>query len=459
VSGNTLYLGSATWVTGYVEGIFFADYGGTINVFNNKILSMSSNLPAASTFGMIGLATLYGSQLGTILNIYNNFITGIKCNSAYNNNIYGMWFEEAPSVAYLTFPTVNLYYNTIYMNPTGAASVYVVAVGRLDGWGGNVTMKDNILYNANGTVTSWAAYFPNSGATPGTLVSDYNDLYVTGSGFIGEFGNGTTNTDYSSLATWRTASSGDAHSVNELTNFVSNVSPYDLHLTGASISDHSLTGIPISGITTDIDGNTRNSTVPYMGADEASPQLPVELTSFTASVSNNAVNLRWSTATEVNNTGFDIERSADKSGWTKVGFVSGNGNSNSVRNYSYADNSLTKSGKYYYRLKQVDVNGSSLYSNTAEGDFVAPSVFSLNQNYPNPFNPSTVIAYSIPKASNVKLSVYNAIGQVVDVLENGYKEAGNYTISFNASALSSGIYFYKLEAGQNSQIRKMMLVK
>jgi hypothetical protein len=187
--------------------------------------------------------------------------------------------------------------------------------------------------------------------------------------------------------------------------------------------------------------------------------LPVELTSFSASVANSAVNLRWSTATEVNNTGFEIERSTDNSGWTKIGFIAGNGNSNSTKAYSFTDNTVSKSGNYYYRLKQIDVNGSYKYYNTSEVNFTAPLVFALNQNYPNPFNPSTVIAYSIPNASNVKLSVYNAIGQVVNVLENGFKSAGNYTVNFNASNLPSGLYFYKIEAGQFSQTRKMMLVK
>ena len=189
------------------------------------------------------------------------------------------------------------------------------------------------------------------------------------------------------------------------------------------------------------------------------PILPVELTSFTATASKNAVNLRWSTATELNNTGFQVERSGNGTGWTTLTFVKGGGNSNSTKSYSYTDNSITKTGKYYYRLRQLDVDGSFKYSGTTEVNFVAPAVFTLNQNYPNPFNPTTMISYSIPAGSNVKLSVYNAIGKVVSVLENGFKEAGLYNVSFNASNLPSGLYFYKIEAGQFSSTRKMMLVK
>jgi hypothetical protein len=186
---------------------------------------------------------------------------------------------------------------------------------------------------------------------------------------------------------------------------------------------------------------------------------PVELTSFTASVTKGAVNLSWKTATEVNNMGFNVERSANKSDWAKIVFVQGNQTSTSTKSYSYIDKSVGQSGNYYYRLKQIDNDGSYKYSNIAEASVNSPSVFSLNQNYPNPFNPSTIISYSLPMASNVKLIVYNAIGQPVRVLENGFKSAGSYSVSFNASELSSGIYFCKIEAGQYSQIRKMMLVK
>ena len=187
--------------------------------------------------------------------------------------------------------------------------------------------------------------------------------------------------------------------------------------------------------------------------------VPVELTSFSASVAKGAVNLSWKTATEVNNMGFNVERSANKSDWTKIAFVQGNQTSTSTIAYSYVDKSVSNAGKYYYRLKQIDNDGSFKYSSIVEADVNSPSVFALNQNYPNPFNPSTIISYSLPVASNVKLIVYNAIGQPVRVLENRFKNAGSYNISFNASELSSGIYFCKIEAGQFSSIRKMMLVK
>jgi hypothetical protein len=200
------------------------------------------------------------------------------------------------------------------------------------------------------------------------------------------------------------------------------------------------------------------------GRPNLSAPLPVELVSFTTSVSKNIINLNWKTATELNNAGFNIERgTANNSGgniiFSTIGYVKGAGTSVVPNNYSFSDK-LNNSGIYYYRLKQIDNNGSSKFSTPVEVNFNSQvTSFSLDQNYPNPFNPSTTIAYSLPEASNVKLSVFNALGQQVKIVENVYKNAGNYKVTLNANDLNSGIYFYKIEAGQFSQIRKMILLK
>lgn len=191
--------------------------------------------------------------------------------------------------------------------------------------------------------------------------------------------------------------------------------------------------------------------------------LPVELTSFSASVKNKVVNLVWHTVTEINNYGFEIQKSevrSQNSGWTKVGFVNGNGNSNSANEYSFTDKTAT-TGKYAYRLKQIDNDGQYEYSKEVEVDLGKPTTFALSQNYPNPFNPSTVISYQLPTNSYVTLKVYNAIGTEVTTLVNGYKEAGsyNYELGIGNYELSSGIYFYTLRAGDFVQTKKMILLK
>lgn len=198
-------------------------------------------------------------------------------------------------------------------------------------------------------------------------------------------------------------------------------------------------------------------------------EIPVEFTSFTAISDNNNVTLQWSTATETNNHGFEIERSekfeTGANGWTTVGFINGHGTTTEVNKYTYFDRNI-KPGKYIYRLKQIDFDGSYSYSKEIEVDVNGlPVEFALYQNYPNPFNPSTIISFSIPKAEFVTLKIYDILGNEVKTLVNEQKEAGVYKVEFsagssgNASKLSSGVYFYKLFAGEFSFVKKLILAK
>ncbi len=205
--------------------------------------------------------------------------------------------------------------------------------------------------------------------------------------------------------------------------------------------------------------------------------LPVELTSFTAFSRDSKVELKWKTATELNNYGFEIERSVvsdqrsvisgQLSEWEKIGFVNGAGNSNSPKEYSFIDHSVL-SGSYSYRLKQLDNNGIFKYSSDVEvtvGQF--PNDYSLNQNYPNPFNPETKIRYSIPivethggaSVQNVLLKVYDMLGREVATLVNEVQEAGTYEVSFNGKSFTSGAYFYRFQSGDFVKINKMTLMK
>ena len=190
---------------------------------------------------------------------------------------------------------------------------------------------------------------------------------------------------------------------------------------------------------------------------------PVEMGSFTSNVSNNNVNLNWSTENEHNNSMFVIERKSLTSDWSSVGTVSGSGNSSTVRNYSFSDRNVT-SGNYSYRLKQVDFNGNFKYYDLSNEVIIGvPAVFNLAQNFPNPFNPSTTINYTLPVDSRVDLKVFDMSGKEVSSLVNTNQVAGYYTINFNAAGLSSGIYFYRLTANGNnvnySNTMRMILVK
>lgn len=191
--------------------------------------------------------------------------------------------------------------------------------------------------------------------------------------------------------------------------------------------------------------------------------IPVELVSFSAEVVNNSVQLNWRTASEINNKGFEIQRSQmsnvkSQNGWERIGFVNGNGTSTKVQTYTFTDNNPVN-GKLYYRLKQIDFDGMFEYSNIIEIDFAPILNFVLHQNYPNPFNPSTKISWQSPVGSWQTLKVYDVIGNEVATLINEYREAGSYEIEFNANNLPSGMYFYKLETGKFTSVKKMLLVR
>ena len=186
--------------------------------------------------------------------------------------------------------------------------------------------------------------------------------------------------------------------------------------------------------------------------------LPVELSLFTADLLFDKVKLSWKTETEVNNYGFEIERSTSANDWNKIGFIEGYGNSNSPKSYSFVDNNLIGGSKFKYRLKQIDNDGQFEYSKVVEVE-VLPTTFALYQNYPNPFNPVTTIRYQLPKESKVVIKIYDMLGSEVMELLNEQKELGIYEVDFNASNLSSGIYLYKLQAGDFVESKKMILLK
>jgi hypothetical protein len=186
--------------------------------------------------------------------------------------------------------------------------------------------------------------------------------------------------------------------------------------------------------------------------------IPVELASFTAMCLKDKAVLNWSTATETNNRGFEIERKSSSSDWEKIGFVSGNGTTAKEHSYAFEDVDLP-AGNLRYRLKQIDMDGAYTYSKETELNSGAINAFTLEQNYPNPFNPSTTIGYSVPAASKVNLKVYDMLGREVAVLVNETMPAGGYEVKFNASGLSSGVYFYKLRAGNFTITKKLNLIK
>ena len=201
--------------------------------------------------------------------------------------------------------------------------------------------------------------------------------------------------------------------------------------------------------------------------------LPVALRVLSVTARDGAAELRWSTETEINNYGFDIERRqcddhperVQEPGWWTVGFVQGGGTSAAPRDYSFTDRNLA-AGRYAYRIRQIDNNGQAIYSAAAEVEVgLKPGRFELFDNYPNPFNPSTIIRYGLPERSKVRLQIYDMLGRAIETLVDQEQEARFFEYTWRAH-VPSGIYFCRLTANSTEdpgrrfvQTKKMVLVR
>ncbi|MBK6878989.1 MAG: FG-GAP repeat protein [Ignavibacteria bacterium] len=191
---------------------------------------------------------------------------------------------------------------------------------------------------------------------------------------------------------------------------------------------------------------------------------PVELLAFNSSTNQKDVSLNWSTSNELNNSGFEIQRAIENGklkieNWNKIGFVGGSRTTNAPKDYSYADRNL-ETGKYKYRLKQLDFNGNFDYFELAEVVSIGiPDKYDLSQNYPNPFNPVTTINYDLPTDGIVTLKVYDILGRELKTLVNEMKTAGYHKIQLNAADLASGAYFYQMKAGDFLAVKKFVVLK
>ena len=234
--------------------------------------------------------------------------------------------------------------------------------------------------------------------------------------------------------------------------------PYEVALHSSSIVNGKI--YLIGGV------NTARTPLDIVYECDPSIALPVELISFTGSNVNGKVLLEWRTATELNNNGFEVQRKVAESDFATIGFVKGEGTATNQKEYSYTDRNLVD-GNYFYRLKQIDYNGSYEYSNAIEVDVRLLDKFTLEQNYPNPFNPTTTIGYVLQEKSNTKLTLLNAIGEEIAVLVNKEQDKGYHKVEFNAANLASGVYFYRIQAADPESssgqgfidTKKMILLK
>ncbi len=445
ISGSTLYAG----------GIF-----SKIDVTSRNYISSFDLFTGNLTNWNPGQNTIYDQNSGIAVialgdtSVYaGGFFTQIGDSS--RNNIAEIWIASGKATSWN--PNADNSVATIFVdNFSIYAGGYFSNIG--DSSRNNIASLDKIT----GKATSWNPN-PNNGVR--AIASSGSYLYVGGyfDNIAGQTRNGIASFDKTTgnLSDWN----------------LNLLSQYSTGSVNTISLDNVNKKIFIGGYFSTVDNNIRYNIAGVTNPDDP---LPVELSSFSANVLTNGIELNWQTATEVNNYGFEVEKKAPLNlpqgetygDWMTLGFVPGNGNSNSPKEYSYVDEDIKNqlNGKYYYRLKQIDTDGSYSYSETIEIDWTngvtevnddnnLPKEFSLSQNYPNPFNPNTVISYQLPVNSKVVLKVYDVIGKEVATLVNNEQEAGNHTAQFNGKGMSSGMYFYKLEAENFVQVKKMILLK
>ncbi|MFZ1517350.1 MAG: T9SS type A sorting domain-containing protein, partial [Ignavibacteriaceae bacterium] len=431
-----------------VSGIKMIEPVSSLRIEKNKIHSLSSSL--SSTNFITGIEIPFSSYH----DIMNNFIS-------LSGNEYSQVTGIDYSGAYASYDSI--FNNTIYIygNSINEQNSYCFRRRAHQYYGGlSLRMKNNILINKRNNTQGFGWHYAIAIEDErGFHQLDYNNYYSFGTGSVlGRW----LSYDVTSINEWRSFTQKDEHSISKNVNFISQ---NDLHLTGTSLGDEDLTAQPNSLVQVDIDNEPRNLYFPYMGADESTDYpLPVELAGFTATVFANKTTLNWSTASELNNSGFEIEKSFynEKSKsfmeWKTIGFVPGKGTAVSKQEYSYIDDEEIFC-KTAYRLKQIDFDGSYTNSFLVEVAPQLPKEFSISQNYPNPFNPGTVINYQLPVNSKVIIKVYDILGNEIATLVNEVKPAGKYEVNFNATQFTSGVYLYKIQAGNYIETKKMILIK
>ena len=419
VDGNTITTSSSN--PSFV-GINIENASDDYSIINNSVLFNNGQ----------GMYIAFGSSsAGEVALIANNFVAS----TGNPTNLISLEGNE-----YIDF-----YHNTAY-NGGNSNSCLLICEGQ------NHNVINNIFIQTHSGGAVYEVADDNS-----VTVSEHNNFDTPGDVALWNY------STYASLTDLRNAFSVDLNS-SDVSVTVVDAANGDLHLSGVSLGDQNLIGASSIGILDDIDGDTRDPLFPYMGADEGSIALPVELVSFSADVIDEGVTLDWITATETNNFGFEVEKKSEVSDWSKIGFVTGAGTTTEPQHYHFSDHKV-EAGIYLYRLKQIDTDGAFSFSNEITIAVNTPISFELSQNYPNPFNPQTSIGYQLAQAGKVELTIYNARGETVRKLVNENKPSGSYSAPWDGSNDSqqivvSGTYFYTLKVdGTIVASKSMILVK
>ena len=447
-----------------------SDYVG--GLVGNNIGTINKSYSTVSVIGSFHAGGLAGVNGGTISNSYSTGsvtghigsyvggLVGTNYNSSTISNSYYSGWAWGESVGGLVGLNINSTISKSYSTGTvwgdnGGSTV-----------GGLVGNNIGTINNSYSTGSAWGSGTSYVGGLVGTNSVTISNSYSTGSvsgtsniivgGLVGYNNNSTISSSF-----WDTQTSGTNTGIGfGTTNGATGETTAEMKTASTFMNagwDETIWNI----------GNGINDGYPYLNwQNPGGTQLPVELSDFSAKVNEDKVELKWSTATEVKNYGFEVQRSVvsnQQSVWVKIGFIEGAGNSNSLNEYSFTDQP-TGGTNFSYRLKQIDNDGNYKFSDKVEID-ISPVNFELYQNYPNPFNPTSMIRYSLPLESKVVIKIYNLLGQDVKLLKDEIILAGNYEVQFNSSNFPSGVYFYRLTAEsldgrqKYSSIKKMILLK
>lgn len=424
----TLVLNTGTNINGYFNGIVFSPTDPSFGI-------TGSDPPSNGTYYKVWKTTDAGNNWSSVPFTLTGVIMGKGSMFCVNSSFYGFGsnhdfiYTKDGGLNWSSTP-MNGLSNLVSSIAFDNSGTYGVGTAYLMG-------NSTISYTSNGGV-NWVSLtldnsnFSNAQGTvkwvPGTSV-----VFVTIS-------------DGNKTITYRSLNNGTNWTIYDNSATIHNLMDFGVYL---KYGKATLYGISSNGTPAKI----------------SDAPLPVTLESFTYSVASNNVTLKWVTTEEINNAGFEIYRIKDGYDlnnpvlWTKIGYVIGKGNNTGTTQYSFLDNKLDAS-KYHYKLKQIDYNGNyTYYTLTDLVDVSLPEKFVVSQNYPNPFNPTTKIDYNIPSNGKVTLRIFDITGKEVSTLVNQEKTAGYYTVSFDASKLSSGNYIYKLEFKENSIVKILTLVK
>jgi hypothetical protein len=468
--GISCYAGSNFTVSGnVVDSIVNTASSAAVNVIGiySNIFTTGTN-----TVGGNRVANLLASSSSTSAVISGIWIAAGK--ARYENNMVsvgdGLTTEYSIMGIKDTVSSGNnnsFFFNTVRVGGSGVGTTATNTYAFYRASSATDSIMDNILINNRSNVSTGGSHYAVYLSSNSGLTSNYNDLYAGGTG--GQLGNYNGNNE-TSISNWHTATGTDNNSVSEAVTFVSSDS---LRLSGSSITDANLNGTPISGITTDYFGYTRNVTAPTMGANEQSgdASLPVQATDFLATANVSSVTLSWDTQSEVNNAGFNVLREDPNTSSFKLiasymtdDSLRGLGTTSTGRSYDFTDNHVISGNSYDYKVQSVSTNGVTKDLSTISVTVDVPKTYALYQNYPNPFNPSTIINYQLPMNSQVTLKVYDVLGREVATLVDGQQNAGVYKADFDGSKFASGVYFYRILAQGNDgqkfvSIKKLVLMK